>query len=339
MWQTIGHEKALNILRRGLQGRQLSHGYLLVGPPQVGKMTLALDLARALNCEADGGEAVEPCGDCGQCRRLSDALHADLHVVGVGSEASQDRSARVTIGIDQVREIQRMVGLKPYEGRYRVFIFDGAEHLSDEAANSLLKTLEEPPQQVVLLLLTADWGALLPTIVSRCHQLELRPLPVARVAHELERRFQIDAARADEIGRLSGGRIGWAFNAATDPEILERRSERLAAFESAVQGGLEARFSYAAELAPGFAVNREAARRELALWLEWWRDVMVLKESGRELVTNLSRIETLETVARSLSSAVVAGTMQAIQRAADHLERNVNTRLALEELMLALPRL
>ena len=218
MWRTIGHDKALNVLRRSLDAGRLSHAYLLAGARHVGKMTLAMDLARAVNCLEDQ----VPCGRCGQCGRIDRRLHADVQVVGVQADETGEGRGRVAIGIDRVREVQRDASLKPYEGRSRVFIFDGAEHLSEEAANALLKTLEEPPDQVVLILLTADAGALLPTLVSRCQVLELRPVPSSLIAAELEAHHNVDAARADEIARLTNGRPGWAVNAAASPRFWKR---------------------------------------------------------------------------------------------------------------------
>ena len=140
MWRTAGHDKAVNILGRALGEGRTAHAYLVTGPEHVGKMTLALDLARAVNCSG----AERPCDACAQCRRVDRGLHADVRVVGVEPGPSGGRQ-RVAIGIDQVREVQREASLKPYEGSSRVFIFDRAERLTEEAANSLLKILEEPP--------------------------------------------------------------------------------------------------------------------------------------------------------------------------------------------------
>ena len=333
-WRTIGHEKAVNALRRSMREGRLSHAYLLSGPPNVGKMTLALDLARAVNCR----EEEKPCGECDQCRRIADGLHADIRVVAVETGEHDGDRSRVLIGIDQVREVQREASLKPYEGRYRVFIFDGAELLSEDAANSLLKILEEPPEQVILVLLATDVGGLLPTVVSRCTQLALRPLPLSLVAREIEARSDADPEKAEEIARLSGGRLGWALQVAREPSLLERRAERLAVIEATLRGGLEARFSYAADLASLFGRDRGSGRQEIELWLRWWRDVLVIREGVREVVGNLSRMETLQTAAEKLSSAQITGAIRAIQQISEYLERNVNPRLALEELMLILPR-
>ena len=334
MWQTIGHVKPVNVLRRSLEQGRIAHAYLLAGPPQVGKMTLALDLAQALNCVEDE----KPCGSCSQCSRISRGLHADVQVIGLKTDDSGDGRRRAAISIDQVREVQREASLKPYEGSYRVFIFDGAEQLSEEAVNCLLKTLEEPPQQVVLLLLTSNAGALLPTLVSRCQLLELRPVPSSIISQILEDGYKTEGATAQEIARLSQGRPGWAVTVASSPAALERLDERLGAIEEVVKGGHEVRFAYAANLATSFGRDRESARQELAVWLAWWRDVLLVKEGTPKFVTHLSRMKTLQAVADALTSAQIAQGISGVQETVDYLDRNVNPRLALEELMLTLAR-
>lgn len=332
---TIGHDNVAASLQRAFSEGRLAHAYLLAGPRHLGKMTMALDLARLVNCQ---GEA-PPCGECDQCTRITHGLHADVQVVAIEAMEADKARRRVTIGIEQVRELLRAVSLKPYEGRYRVCIFDGAERLTEDAANALLKTLEEPPEQVILVLLTTNVESLLATIVSRCQRLDLRPLDLSLVAGELKSRFGADDERAEEIARLSSGRIGWAFLAMSQPELLETRSATLEAIETAVHDGLEGRFSYANGLASQAAADRDLARQTLELWTEWWRDVMVVKVGAPELVANLSRIDGFRAASDALSQAQVVGAIGAVQEARVNLERNVNARLALEGLMLALPRL
>ena len=334
LWRTFGHDKAVSALQRSLAAGRLSHAYMLSGPPNAGKMTLAMDLARAVNCLDDA----KPCGRCTQCDRITRGLHADVRTVGVGTGGSGDGRNRVAIGIEQVREVQRDASLKPYEGSYRVFIFDGAEEMSEEAANCLLKTLEEPPDQVIILLLTLDHGSLLPTLVSRCQLLELRPVPAPTVAQALVDGYGLDEGAAQEIARLSGGRPGWAISAAMDFGLVQELSDRLEAIERVVEAGLEERFSYAAELASTFLRSRETTRQELSLWLSWWRDILLVKEGVRDYVTNLSRMKKLEAVANAVSSAQVAYAINKVRETSEHLERNINPRLALENMMLAVPR-
>ena len=334
MWRTIGHDRAVKVLQRSLEEGRLSHAYLLVGPRSVGKMTLATDIAQAVNCLEDE----VPCGSCTQCERIDRGLHADVRVVGLASNGADGR-IKAAIGIDQVREVQREASLKPFEGRYRVFIFDGAEHLSEEAANCLLKTLEEPPDQVGLVLLASSPEVLLPTLVSRCQLLELRPVPPQLLSSELKSRYGTDSGRAEETARLSGGRPGWAIEAVKRPEPLKKLEERLDAIEGVLGGGAEERFAYAASLSTTFGRDRDSARQELAMWLSWWRDILLANEREDKLITHLSRIDKLQAVAGTLSSAQIVRAINTVQETIENLERNVNPRLALDNLMLALPQI
>ncbi len=334
MWNTIGHTKAVNILQRALAGGRLSHAYLLVGPRHIGKMTLALDLARAGNCLGE----TTPCSECDQCDRTARGVHADVRLVGLEKSPSGGGRTRVNVGIDQVREVQREASLKPYEGRCRTFIFEDATRLSAEAANALLKTLEEPPDQTLLLLLATDKQALPLTVVSRCQTLELRPAAPSLIANHLVDYLGVDADKADEIARLSDGRPGWAVRAAQNPEMLQQVAERLDSVEQVGAANIEERFEYAASLASVFGRDREAAREELTVWLEWWRDLLLTREDTPGFVKHVSRLESIKEVAEGLTSSQVAGAVGSIRRTMDLLERNVNARLALEGLMLALPR-
>ena len=332
-WHTIGNEKATGALRRALDGDRLPHAILISGPESVGKMALAVDLASALNCT--GNE--KPCAECPGCSRTRRGLHTDVHVVGLQEAAGGGRS-RTLIGVDQVREVQREAALAPFEGECKVVIFDGAELLSEEASNSLLKTLEEPPPGVYLLLLTAKPEALLPTVVSRCQLADLKPVPSDVIGRHLVERLGTDEDVAGRASRLSGGRPGWAIRAAREPELLEAVEEKVEEVEEVVRGSMETRFDHAARLGSAADRDREAGRRELEVWLAWWRDVMLVKEGVPQLAANMSRMESLKPVAETLSRQQITGAIQAVRRTRRLIARNVNSRLALEVMMLDLPR-
>ena len=231
-WQTIGHDSAVSTLTRSMASGRMAHAWLFAGPSRVGKMTLALDLARLVNCTTDDTES-RPCAECHQCRRITNSLHADLRIISRGG-GDGSASRRTAISVEQIRELQRDAVLKPYEGRYRVFIIEDAENFTQEAANALLKMLEEPPADVIFALLASEVrentedesagyitytpeheqdritalleavpqvGGILPTILSRCQTLELRPLSAALVQSEIESRFNLPSHDATEIAR------------------------------------------------------------------------------------------------------------------------------------------
>ena len=327
MWQLTGHSRALGLLRRSLESSQLSHAYLFVGPAHVGKHTLALNLAQAVNCASEG----PPCQQCASCRRIIAAKHPDVHVVDLLSGEKKE------IGIRQVAEMQAAAHLPPFEGRYKVFILDRAELLSHEAANSLLKTLEEPPPRVLIILLTAGESALLPTVASRCQRVELRPLPAAAVREALVADHHVAPDRADLLARLSGGCPGWALLALRDESVLAEREERLADFARLCDAGTHERLAYAAELAGLFGKGRDRAADTLSAWLQWWRDIMLIKCGNSRWIINADREEALRRQAERHTPSAIRAFMQAIGRTGRELEQNANPRLALEVLLLRMP--
>ncbi len=333
MWQLRGHDPLLRQLDKSFSEGRYAHAYLLVGPAQVGKRTLAINMAQAVNCLST--EDIR-CGECDQCRHIASAQHADVRLIGVQREG-EDGPQRRDIGIGDVREVQHQASLKPYEGKHRVFIFDGAERMSEDAANALLKTLEEPPPQVMIILLASHEEALLPTIRSRCRRLELRPLPIPEVTAELVNSNSMGQEEAEKMARLSMGCLGWAISAAGDPSIMEKLRDDLARVSQITTSGLEERFNYASDLASLFSKNREEARETLHLWLRWWRDLLIIKEGVEEFVYNVDWSDTLQLRASEFTTGQIVDSIRAILTTLEALEHNANARLALEVLMLRLP--
>jgi DNA polymerase III subunit delta' len=329
MWQVIGQGKILSLLDYSLRTDAMAHAYLLVGPRHVGKGTLAINLAQALNC--DGPEL--PCGQCRSCQRILEGKHADVTPIGPDS--------RTEIGIDDIRGLQRLANLPPYEGKCKVFIIDDAEYLSTEAANSLLKILEEPPPKVVWLLLAAEEEHLLPTVISRCQRLELKPMPSERIQEVLVKSYSVDANRAKLLTQLCHGRLGWAVSALAKDDILEQRSQRIDKLVSLLTStgrSLEQRFAYAQELASQFSQSRRTGAEISELWFDWWRDLMLIKGGCREGIINVDYDITLEEQAGGLSLSEIKEFLANLCLLQEEISKNVNPRLALEWLMLNLPR-
>ncbi len=320
MWQVIGHEWAVGLLRRGLTNGRVAHAYLMAGPPQIGKRTLALNFAQALNCL---GQEV-PCGECLSCRKIAHGNHPDVRLI---------EATGASIKIDQIRAMQRAVSLSVHEGRWKVFILLGMERATTEAANCLLKTLEEPPSRVILVLTATATEALLPTIVSRCQVLQLRPLPIEMVQEALERRWGVEAERAELLARLSGGRLGWAVMASADEAVLRQRESRLEELRGLLRQGRVERLNYASRLSRA----PEAMREALNLWLSWWRDLLLIKGGCSAQIANIDHQDILHAQAREYTLPQVKGFLRDLQAAVQQLEDNVNPRLALEVLMLHLP--
>ncbi len=336
MWKTVGQDHLIRQISASLQAGRVGHAYLLVGPPHVGKMTLAMDLAAAVNCRGEENQHDGPCGRCEQCARVSRGVHADVSVVAVGG----DSQTPTRISIRQVREAENFLSITPVEGGWKVIILDGAETLSagqSESANALLKTLEEPPERALLLLLSSAEEAILPTIRSRCRILGLRPMSGELLAEFLITEHGAESAYALWLSRLARGCPGWAINALKDPTVLERRTALVDDIAEPGSSPLDDRFSYANTLAGGFANDRESVRQTLYLWQSWWRDVLLVREGVSQHVQNSDRRADLESLAAATSSHLVVPFLRRIQETLAALDANANPRLALESLMLDVP--
>lgn len=317
----IGHDWAITLLQRAIETRHFAHAYLISGIEHIGKTTLARWVAQSLNC---AGQPV-PCGQCRSCKLILAAKHPDVHLIAPEGN---------TLKIDQVRALQHDLALSPVEGRHRVAIIEGMEKATAEASNALLKTLEEPPPSVVLILIAPEPEALLPTIVSRCQPIALRPLSVEAVRQALIERWHVEDSRADKLAHLSGGKLGWAVIAAQDESVLARREQLLDDLLRLIEQGRVERFAYAEEMAS----DSQAARETLRLWQTWWRDVMLVAGGSQALVSNLDRIEPLRDQAQRFGIEQAASAASAMTRTVWQIEHNANARLALEALMLDLPR-
>jgi len=333
MWQVVGQDRAVTLLQRNLERGSVAQAYLLVGPPQVGKLTLALAVAQAINCEV----AEPPCGECDPCRKVASGKHADVQVIGLSSNGNSNDKPRAEISIDQVREMQHSSSLPPFEGRHKVFIIDGAELMSNEAANCLLKTLEEPSEGVIFILLTANDSVLPDTVVSRCQRLELRPLPTSQVETALSERRSLESTKTELLSRLCHGRLGWALTAADDDGLLQRRDQLMEKLVEVIRGDNELRFDYAAQLAAQFSQNRASVQEVLDLWLDWWRDLLLVKLGATDTITNVDHEVEVVDMERGYSLVQIRAFINSIQAAGEQLRQNANPRLVLEVLMLGIP--
>ena len=322
MWDVIGHSWAVDFLKLTIGSRRLGHAYLFLGLAHIGKQTLALELAKALNCLAE--EEERPCGECIACRKIAHATHPDVRTLSPTSGS---------LKIDQIRSLQRELILTPHEGRYRVAILREFDRATPDASNCLLKTLEEPPSQVVLCLTALDASSLLPTIFSRCQLLHLRPLSLDAVEAALVQRWGVEPDKAALLARLSGGRLGQAIEAHQQPSVLEYRADCLDSLVKLLNGSRVSRFDYAdkARRTP------ELIPQILEIWLAWWRDLLLMQEGNSSAITNLDRREEITTYADRYSLEGIYGALQAIRTAQQQLERNANPRLTLEVLLLSFP--
>ncbi len=318
-----GHEGPLQILKRALAHGTLAHAYLFSGESGIGKKMTALGLAAAVNCGAaapDGG-----CGNCPSCRKVASGGHPDVHLLAAeGNE----------IKIDQVREAQHDLALRPFEGNKKVLIVDGAEGLNPASANAFLKTLEEPPGDALIILITAMPQSLLPTIRSRCQEIVFHVLPRHILAAALMRKRGLPEEDAWFLAALAQGSLGRGIEMDVDAEKALRDEvltlwsglERLSPGETLLQ-------------AEAYGKDRERLERLLDIGIEWLRDAVVYRETNEErLLVNGGRRDLLRQWCERRSLPGMLLDLELFTSSRKLLDRRVSAQLVAENLLLKLGR-
>ena len=325
-WNLVGHEWAVDMLKKHVVNGP-RHAYLFTGPPSVGRRSLAVRFAQALNCPTPLEAGPSACGECRDCKQIESMQHADLAIVDSEAEGG-------TIKVDQIREARRALTFKPYMAKYRVALFLRFQDANDNAANALLKTLEEAPSYAVLLLTADNPEQLLPTIVSRCEVLRLKSLPVEVVQGELETRG-LETDRAKLIAHISGGRFGYALRLVEDSSLLEKREEQLHDLQGLIAASRVQKFAYADKLSK----DKVSMRHTILIWQSYWRDVMLRAAQAATPLINVDRNVEIEDLAGRMNLSSTHKVVSGLESALEKLERNVNPRLLAEVLLLDLPQM
>ncbi|MDQ7030248.1 MAG: DNA polymerase III subunit delta' [Ardenticatenia bacterium] len=332
MEEIIGHRRAVERLARVAAQQAPAHAYLFVGPPHVGKRTVARWFARALVCEGDGPA---PCGRCRACGLVHAGRHPDVRAVDLEAQRHLlgEKRPSAVYKVELVRRLQADWAIRPLEAPWKVLIVERADRMTPQAANAFLKTLEEPPPFVVLILTALDEENLLPTIRSRCQLVRLRPVPAGEIEVALRGRGA-DAEEARRLARLSGGRVGWAIRALDEPAVVAAYQEAVELLERLLRATRSERLQEAERLA-----RRPDGLDILAWWLTWWRD-MWLRHHGVADALGLPSPQGLQEAAGRLSPLAVYWIVRRVERSARILEEtNVNPELVWDTVVLGLPRL
>jgi DNA polymerase-3 subunit delta' len=317
--QIIGHEKQLQALHLSVVNERLHHAYLFVGPEGIGKRTIALGLAKAIHCAHKTGDF---CGQCVDCARIQDGNHPDVRLI-------EPQAGKKEISIQQIREIEKNLNLRAFSGGTKIAIVDPATLMNLPAQNALLKTLEEPPRNCLLILIAGNAGTLLPTLRSRCLRLSFGPLRRELLADFLTARKGVNKEEADFLAAMAMGSIGAAAKMDSD-ELRENRRTWIDWLASLRPGDYRA----AINAADALASDRDEPLKFLE-WVEsWYRDLLIytMTRDSRELINRdlLPRLEdestrgTLERMLFCIGETTKAGA---------RIQRNLNRRMVLEDLL------
>jgi DNA polymerase-3 subunit delta' len=320
-------DKPIQILKGYIKHSRLTGSYLFTGEEGVGKKLVAKTLAKALNCE---GQTLDSCDSCVPCLKIEKGQHPDIHIIegsvspGVNLEPGQRTAAQDSdsIKIEYIRQLQKDINLKPYEGKKKVFIIDNAHNLTAEAANALLKILEEPPGDSLIILLSAKPVLLFKTIISRCKTIKFYPLPRIELEEILKKDFHLDSNLAHYLAYSCEGRIGRALKL-KDIDILREKNSIIDAF-TLVRRSDSDRLS---------VENRNNVRAHLNILAGWFRDMYLIKIGApySELI-NLDRKEELLRLMHRYTFMDLYEIFNSFSSSLLYLEHNINVKLLLSNL-------
>lgn len=319
----IGQDQIKEHLRNALSSGKISHAYILNGEKSSGKEFIAKVFAMALQCEKDGEE---PCQECHSCKQALSGNHPDI--ISVVHEKPN------TISVDDIRaQVNNDVGIKPYSGPYKIYIINEAEKMTPQAQNAILKTLEEPPAYAVILLLTSNVDSLLPTILSRCVVLNMKPAPDDLVKKYLMEQMKVPDYKAEICVAFARGNVGKARALASSEDFENVKAEALSLLK----------YIRDMELNEIIAAIKKITEYKLEIndYLDicaiWYRDVLLFKATNdaNQLIFR-EEIQTIRRTAQRSSYEGIETVIEALEKAKRRLDANVNFELTMELLMLAI---
>ena len=254
--------------------------------------------------------------------------HPDLSLIEADSEGGM-------LKVDQVRALQHSLSLSPYEAKFRIALLLNFQRANANAQNALLKTLEEAPKQVILLLTADSPDNLLPTIASRCEILRLRPVPIEKLQESLQSRWNYDPEKSALLAHLSNGRTGLALRMAADADLVEKRAAWVDELLRLIPLNIRERFVASETLSK----NRDQLRLTLQAWLSIGRDLLLASNGQESYLTNQDHAADITTLAKKLTGQQLVDFLNSVDHSLEILESNANLRLLLENLLLSIPQI
>jgi len=317
----VGQERVIKILTKSLKENKVSSSYIFVGSEGTGKKLAAIEFSKAVNC-LNLSKDSEACEDCQSCTEISKQSSPDLKII---------EPIKSSIKIEQIREMRKEIGLKPFKNKKKIYIIDKAEKMTLEASNCLLKTIEEPPYYAIIILICSKIDPILPTIVSRCQIVNFGLITSLKIKELLLNKINnLEKGKAEIISKLAQGSIGKAFKLSTDKEYFIRREEVIN-YLSAISPG-----KYSDDIfAKVEKIVSEIDRIEEILEMVklWYRDTLIIKNTGdQKYIANCDKLEILEEKSQIYSQEILIDILDYLEKVEEYLMKNVNKRLILERL-------
>ncbi len=337
----IGHNKVTEFLEKSIMGGRLAHAYLFVGSEHVGKKTVAMEFVKALQCIKNIGKKnleLKFCGQCQSCRDIDRNAQPDVSIIEPEIIESKGKKREQEISIRQIRELQHQLSLFSFGGKYKIAVIDRAERMSREAANALLKTLEEPTQKTIIILISSAPQMILPTVLSRCLLIKFSLVKKEDILLALNKGFKNIApvATREKISRLAVGRPGLAILFLRNPETIKTQEKELGNLIDLFKKDLNWRFQYAENLSKDI----DLAQQVLNQWIMFFRDMLLMKADCRGAIANDISLYQDKAVGDILDKSKLLKFKEAIKKINKTKSiisnSSFNARLALEVLMLNL---
>ena len=315
----VGHEAAVRLLKGQIARDRVAQAYLFTGPEGIGKGALALEFAKALQCEKGKGKG-DACDACEPCKKITAGVYPDVITVATPKDKSE-------IGIDQIRALEGSLSLTPHGGLCKVGIVDEAERLTEVSAHGFLKLLEDPPARSVIILLSTAPYRLPATVVSRCHVVRCSAQGIERVAALLREEAAIGAEAARTVAIAAGGRLGLALRFHQSGHLAEKNAALDQMLTALRQGAVEISLA---------KTTRRDVEENLEWYAAWWRDLLVLSLGGDPAwVIHQDRLDVIANAVKQSPVApdVLIRRVEQTYAVQDAVQRNANLRNAIAVLL------
>ena len=313
----IGQDRQITAIKKAIEKNRVPHAFLFLGEEGIGKRLTAITLAKALNCSTKTDDA---CDLCGACRKITHGNHPDVTVIEPEGNF---------IKIHQVRELQRTLQYKPYEGEKKVCIIPDAEKMNQASASSLLKTLEEPPPNTIIILITTSPHLLLPTVSSRCQRLNFQPLTPDFIARVIKERLGKEEETAFRMALLARGSLKRAYDLA-EGTTIEHRNHLIRKLHALSSDDFDNIFKLAEEMSQ----EKDELIDTLEFLMTWFRDLLVYKENcPQDRLINFNFLQEIKEAVKGFTSMEILEKFRIISDAKKALLMNSNKRLTLEVML------
>ena len=317
----VGQERAIKILTKSLKENKVSSSYIFVGSEGTGKKLTAIEFTKAVNC-LNLNKNTEACEDCQSCNEISKQYSPDLKII---------EPIKSSIKIEQIREMRKEIGLKPFKNKKKIYIIDKAEKMTLEASNCLLKTIEEPPFYAMIILICSKIDPILPTIISRCQIVNFGLVNSLKIKKILLNKINnLEKDKAEIISKLAQGSIGKAFKLIADKEYFIRREEVLDYLYAIFPGKYDDDIFAKVEKMVSEIDRIEEILEMIKLW---YRDILIIKNIGdQKYIANCDKLEILKEKSQIYSQEILIDILDYLGQIEEYLIKNVNKRLIFERL-------